>query len=91
MMFMTSHKVRQPVSQIMGISELLESEIVSQEEVKKITGFMKESVHNLDSFTRELTTFINDLREKNEAQQRIVEKDGPDSLSFLNQDVVSAT
>jgi PAS domain S-box-containing protein len=65
MMFITSHKVRQPVSQIMEISVLLESEIDSQEELNNIIDFMKESVSNLDSFTRELTTFIRDLREKN--------------------------
>jgi light-regulated signal transduction histidine kinase (bacteriophytochrome) len=64
MMFITSHKVRKPVSQIMAISVLLESEINSQEELNNIIGFMKESVENLDSFTRELTKFIQDLRVK---------------------------
>lgn len=66
MMFITSHKIRQPISQIMGISVLLESDMSSQQELKDIAGFMQESIQNLDSFTRELTSFINDLREKSD-------------------------
>jgi PAS domain S-box-containing protein len=73
MMFMTSHKLRQPVSQIMGISVLLESEISSQEELKAITGYMQQSILNLDSFSRELTSFINELREKSD-QSALVDK-----------------
>lgn len=65
MMFINSHKVRHPLTMIMGISDLLEGEIDSQEELKTITGFIKDSVNSLDKITRELTLFIHQLRQKN--------------------------
>ncbi|MBJ7883058.1 diguanylate cyclase, partial [Gelidibacter salicanalis] len=62
MMFLTSHKVRQPVAHILGISNLLDSTTnYSLEEVKKIVGYMKNSAITLDDFTRELTKFMNNL------------------------------
>ena len=64
MMFITSHRVRQPISQIMGIFHLLEKPMNSQEDLEKITGYIKQSIVELDSFTRELTTLINDVKQK---------------------------
>jgi signal transduction histidine kinase len=62
MMFMTSHKLRYPITQIIGLSDLLEDEL-SQE--TKVIGYSKESIASLDTFSRELTMFIHDLRKKN--------------------------
>lgn len=56
--FSLSHKVRQPVAHILGVSNLLDNEIITKEELKKITGYMKESALNLDKFTRELTELV---------------------------------
>ncbi len=64
MLFMTSHKVRQPITQILGVSILLNSMTISQEEVAKIVECMKDSVVNLDSFTRELTEYMHNLAKK---------------------------
>ena len=64
MLFMTSHKVRQPVTQIIGMSNLLEHEHNSHEDLKRITRYMKDSLHSLDLFTKELTTFLNDLQDR---------------------------
>lgn len=64
MMFMTSHKMRHPVTQIMGIESLLNYNL-SKEELVKVIGYMKESVNSLDNFTRELTLFIHNSK-KNE-------------------------
>lgn len=61
MVFMTSHKVRQPVAHILGISILLNDAVNSQEDLNKIVGYIKESALSLDAFTKELTTFIKNL------------------------------
>lgn len=61
MIFMTSHKVRQPVAHILGISILLNDSVNSQEDLNKMVGYMKESALSLDAFTKELTTFIKKL------------------------------
>lgn len=64
MLFITSHKVRQPVTQIMGMSLLLNKTICSREDLLHITEYMKESVKSLDSFTKELTLFMNHLHDR---------------------------
>jgi len=64
MMFMTHHKVRQPVANILGMAALIEKHANSPEDLKKIVEFMKQSALDLDTFTRELTTFISDLEQK---------------------------
>lgn len=60
MMFMTSHRVRQPIARIIGVSMLLENSNNSPEELIKMTGYMKQSAEALDTLTRELATFIHD-------------------------------
>lgn len=62
--FITSHKVRQPITQIQGISSLLNETIVTQEEIKEIIQFLKEPIKSLDAFTRELTTYVCQLQSK---------------------------
>ncbi|MFM6975369.1 MAG: PAS domain-containing protein [Sphingobacteriaceae bacterium] len=62
MIFITSHKVRQPVSNILGLSALLDSASISLEELKNISGYMKQSAIKLDNFTKELTNFIEELK-----------------------------
>jgi len=58
MMFMTSHRVRQPIARIIGVSALLEKSGNSPEDLIRMTGYMKQSAEALDSLTRELATFI---------------------------------
>lgn len=62
MIFMTSHKVRQPVTHILGVANLLETTEHTQQELRKIAGYMKNSAKLLDDFTKELTTFIHDMK-----------------------------
>lgn len=57
-LFALSHKVRQPVANILGISNLLEEEAINGEELKKITGYMKESVSSLDKFIKEMSNLV---------------------------------
>jgi signal transduction histidine kinase len=58
MLFITSHKIRQPVANILGIATLLDSPIDSQEELKTIIGYIHLSTIQLDDFTTELNQFI---------------------------------
>lgn len=64
MLFMTSHRVRQPITQIMGMSSLLHTTQSSHEDLVQITNYMKKSVESLDSFTKELTAFMNSLHDR---------------------------
>lgn len=64
MMFHTSHKVRQPVSHIMGVSYLLDQKIVSGDDLQRVTRYLKNSLADLDNFTRELTQTMHDLKTK---------------------------
>lgn len=58
MMFLTSHKVRQPIANILGFSNMLDQNISSPEELKQSVACIKQSAITLDVFTRELITFI---------------------------------
>ncbi|MCW3072276.1 MAG: sensor hybrid histidine kinase [Bacteroidetes bacterium] len=64
-LFLTSHRVRQPVTSILGVSSLLDNTDLSKGDLKKIVAFMKISAQSLDVFTKELTTFITHLHETN--------------------------
>lgn len=61
MLFMISHNVRQPVTNLVGLVNLLESKENSEEELATILTYIKDSAYALDDFTRELTTYINGL------------------------------
>jgi signal transduction histidine kinase len=58
MAYMTSHNVRAPIARIQGIFELLRLNAVNTHEWKKVMDHLKESVENLDNYTRELAAFI---------------------------------
>ncbi len=64
MMFITSHKVRQPVCNILGIVSILDQFISSPAQFKKMVKYLKVSALSLDSFTKELTNFIFNLEQK---------------------------
>lgn len=64
MMHMTTHNVRQPISHILGIANLLDSSIVSPDELNQVLGYMKESVLALDAFTKDLTASIYEMRQR---------------------------
>ena len=63
--FMTSHKVRQPLANILGISNILDDESESShKESIKFIGYIKKSVLSLNVFTKDLMAFIIQLRKK---------------------------
>lgn len=56
--FALSHEVRQPVSNIMGMAQLLEKGQLSTAEIKKIVDYMCESADILNFFTKRVTLQI---------------------------------
>ncbi|MES2329897.1 MAG: hypothetical protein V4539_09860 [Bacteroidota bacterium] len=64
MMFVTSHKVRKPVANILGICAQLEGTAISPSELTEWVKQMKQSAVILDAFTKELTSLITDLGHK---------------------------
>lgn len=68
MLFMTSHEVRQPVANCLGLVDVLENHDPALDELLKILSHIKESAGVLDLFTKKLTNFMNDLKEKNKIE-----------------------
>lgn len=64
MFFMTSHQVRQPIANILGLSNLLNNKKNSVEENRKIVDYIKQSALSLNEFTCELTAFLTDISQK---------------------------
>jgi hypothetical protein len=64
MMFITSHKVRQPICNILGIASILDSFLNSPDKLLESVNYIKKSALDLDTFTKELTLFISDLEHK---------------------------
>jgi PAS domain S-box-containing protein len=67
MLFQLSHKIRQPIVQILGVSSLLNHSTISQTEQKKLLEYIKESANQLDDLTRELTEYM--VKERMEITQ----------------------
>lgn len=64
MMHMTSHRVRKPVANILGIVNVISNFINSPLHLKKMVKYLKASATTLDVFTKELTDFIYELEQK---------------------------
>lgn len=69
MLHMTSHRVRSPLCACMGLMDMVDHEnyVPSEDDMRTILSHMKSGIAELDSFTRELTTFMNEaqLKKKN--------------------------
>lgn len=66
MLFMTSHKVRQHIANILGLSNILYSSKNEPEEFKIVVDYLKKSALNLDKVTQELNLFIHSEKQKAE-------------------------
>lgn len=62
MLFLTSHRVRQPVVNLQGVNNLLDAKTVTEEDLHRVAGYMKDSVEALNTVTKELTEFIADMK-----------------------------
>ena len=63
-MFMTSHKVRQPIANIIGFSLAIDFSKDSKEEIKQSISYIKDSALSLDLLTRELNAHVFYLKKK---------------------------
>lgn len=63
MLFKVSHEVRQPVAQILGLSEILEKNTVSDQEMKMMLNSIRTAALALDAHTRELALFMNRIKD----------------------------
>lgn len=70
-LFDISHIIRQPVTNILGLSNLLEASILKPKELDQLVAYMKESAQNLDDFT---TTITNTYLEKKLIMKGLSEK-----------------
>lgn len=62
MLYKISHEVRQPVVQILGLSDLFEHHIDSEEDLRMAISGIKRSAILLDNYTRELAGFVHKIR-----------------------------
>lgn len=60
-MYLISHGVRQPICQIMGVSNLLKCQKNSTKEIAEMVGYIRKSASALDFFTKDLTKLIEKL------------------------------
>jgi signal transduction histidine kinase len=63
-MFMTSHKVRQPIANILGIANILDQFLKTPATIKKMVDYIKQSTLSLDGFTKELSLLVNNLKKR---------------------------
>jgi len=66
MLFMISHNLRTPITQILGLADLFYNSNLSLEEINEIIRYINTSVLSLDTFSRELTTFISEMKLKHQ-------------------------
>ena len=62
--FMTSHNLRQPVTHIQGLVNLLRNYRDKPEELDKIIDYLQESSIALDTYTREITGYVHAMEIK---------------------------
>jgi signal transduction histidine kinase len=62
--FITSHKVRQPIANILGLASIIDLSANSAKDLKHIIDYIKGSAIDLDSYVKELTAFITDLEHR---------------------------
>ncbi|WEK17445.1 MAG: PAS domain S-box protein [Candidatus Pedobacter colombiensis] len=63
MLFKISHQMRQPVVQILGLSQLLDENRAENDDLKTIISYLKISALSLDQYIRELSVFVNKIKE----------------------------
>ena len=66
MLFMVSHEVRHPVSQILGIVQILQEYSNLDAESSELISNLKISAADLDLFTKKLSSFMHELRPESE-------------------------
>ncbi len=70
LLFKISHGLRQPITQLMGITELLDQTPDSLQHMAQIVDYMKTATTMLDSYTRELTQHVELIAKKENAEKQ---------------------
>jgi hypothetical protein len=65
MLFQVSHEVISPLCTIQGLTNHIDSETISKEELESISVYLKDSVTKLDTFTRNFTYSLEKIRIQN--------------------------
>ncbi len=68
MVFKISHKLRVPIANLIGLGNLAEETNNTPEELQVIMGYIKPTITVLDTFSRELTRFIEDILIANKSE-----------------------
>jgi signal transduction histidine kinase len=68
MLFIISHRLRQPICSIQGLNTVLENNDPSTRELKEIFAYLKDSIGKLDTYSQELTDFLTDFRKQQEVE-----------------------
>lgn len=63
--FMTSHKIRHPIANILGLVELMSCSIHSPIEMSKQIDYLKQAALTLEECTKELTIYLQNLQHQN--------------------------
>lgn len=60
MLYMTNHQIRQPITNCLGLIDVLDYKNPSKEELMRIYIHLKTSAMNLDAFSKELNQFLSE-------------------------------
>jgi len=63
MLFRISHQMRQPVVQILGLTEVISYNNDAPEDLKQSIDYLKSSAQSLDKYIRELSRFVNKIKD----------------------------
>jgi len=63
--FKISHQVRSPLCRIQALTNHIDSQAITKEELESLSIYLKDSVTELDAFTRTLTNFLEKIRIEN--------------------------
>lgn len=61
-LFKVSHQVRSPLCRIQGLTNHIDSQTITKEELEIVSLYLKDSVVELDTFTRTLTNLLEKIR-----------------------------
>ena len=64
-LFSLSHRLRQPIVNILGLSQLIEGETNTEEELHEIVRYINQNTKLLDDFSREITLLTQERKNRN--------------------------
>lgn len=66
MLFITNHKIRQPIANCLGLLKVIDFNNPSREEINKIHNHFNTTSTNCEKFSRELAEFIYKIGQSHE-------------------------